>query len=228
MAASRYTFKSQNRGSITASETSTENQSHRSRSSSENSIQPPRTSTHRSWDFLAISGPSMITFDSSLQDNRGQPENVSSALDSQGRPVQSYSALEPVNSHSEYGDAPYGMPLGFYELVFDEQNLQSGPYWRLKDDFGADINYPRTIVINPRQQDQDMLSCLVGGCDSAGRFRRKADLIRHYKTVHFHPDLIPCPRRRCSRKGDSGFKRQDHLMEHLRNFHGDGKVAREQ
>lgn len=62
--------------------------------------------------------------------------------------------------------------------------------------------------------------CMVGGCES--NFSRSADLNRHYTTVHFpDPARLDCPKPRCSRKGDQGFTRQDHLTEHLRQYHGD-------
>jgi len=52
-------------------------------------------------------------------------------------------------------------------------------------------------------------------------FKRKADLQRHEVCVHNigHLQKLSCPFNRCSRKGDNGFKRKDHLTEHLRHYH---------
>jgi hypothetical protein len=52
-------------------------------------------------------------------------------------------------------------------------------------------------------------------------FARKADLQRHMACVHDKAKQTrkDCPHRRCSRKGENGFLRQDHLTEHLRHFH---------
>ncbi|EEQ91429.1 uncharacterized protein BDCG_06549 [Blastomyces dermatitidis ER-3] len=60
--------------------------------------------------------------------------------------------------------------------------------------------------------------CMFPRCESS--FSRSADLSRHYPTVHF-PDSVrlDCPKPRCSRKGEQGFTRQDHLNEHLRQYH---------
>ncbi|KKZ65657.1 hypothetical protein EMCG_08495 [[Emmonsia] crescens] len=60
--------------------------------------------------------------------------------------------------------------------------------------------------------------CMYPRCESS--FSRSADLSRHYPTVHF-PDSVRlnCPKPKCSRKGEQGFTRQDHLNEHLRQYH---------
>jgi hypothetical protein len=61
--------------------------------------------------------------------------------------------------------------------------------------------------------------CDHEGCESA--FARKADRDRHKFCVH-NKDISEkkdCPEPACNRKGDNGFTRQDHLTEHLRNFH---------
>ncbi|KAK2739392.1 hypothetical protein FQN55_009465 [Onygenales sp. PD_40] len=60
--------------------------------------------------------------------------------------------------------------------------------------------------------------CMYPHCESS--FSRSADLSRHYPTVHF-PDTVRlnCPKPKCSRKGEQGFTRQDHLTEHLRQYH---------
>lgn len=49
-------------------------------------------------------------------------------------------------------------------------------------------------------------------------FSRKADVARHDRS-HHNRSFMDCPRHRCSRKGESGFTRRDHLQEHLRQYH---------
>ncbi|KAF2654431.1 hypothetical protein K491DRAFT_600854, partial [Lophiostoma macrostomum CBS 122681] len=63
-------------------------------------------------------------------------------------------------------------------------------------------------------------TCDVPNCTSTANFTRLADLQRHQSTVHGMgtPDF-PCTVPRCTRVGDKGFTRRDHLVEHLRNFH---------
>jgi len=51
-------------------------------------------------------------------------------------------------------------------------------------------------------------------------FTRMADLARHRKSIH-EKQYIDCPKRLCSRKGINGFTRNDHLVEHLRGYHGE-------
>ena len=42
---------------------------------------------------------------------------------------------------------------------------------------------------------------------------------RHVQSVHF-PQKLDCPKPKCTRKGSQGFPRKDHLIEHLRGYHG--------
>ncbi|KAL9111938.1 MAG: hypothetical protein Q9227_003788 [Pyrenula ochraceoflavens] len=65
------------------------------------------------------------------------------------------------------------------------------------------------------------LICLYPGCE--GLFARPADLSRHYRTVHFIERLYDCPWERCEQKGIRGFTRKDHLIEHRRNYHMEGR-----
>jgi len=65
--------------------------------------------------------------------------------------------------------------------------------------------------------------------DSNGRptrqFTRKADVHRHHKLTH-DKQYIDCPRRNCNRKGEHGFTRVDHQIEHLRGYHGEDIAKR--
>jgi hypothetical protein len=61
-------------------------------------------------------------------------------------------------------------------------------------------------------------ACLTPSCNST--FTRKADLERHITTVHIlDAPRFDCPMYRCHRTGEDGFTREDHLKEHLRNYH---------
>lgn len=63
-------------------------------------------------------------------------------------------------------------------------------------------------------------TCDITGCTSNAQFTRLADLQRHQSTVHgMGTPEFPCTVPRCSRVGDKGFTRRDHLIEHLRSFH---------
>ncbi|PGG97331.1 hypothetical protein AJ80_09719 [Polytolypa hystricis UAMH7299] len=79
---------------------------------------------------------------------------------------------------------------------------------------------PRTMRGENLERSGSRYVCMMSGCSSS--FSRSADLNRHYTTVHFpDPTRLDCPKPRCTRKGNEGFTRQDHLNEHLRQYHGD-------
>jgi hypothetical protein len=60
-------------------------------------------------------------------------------------------------------------------------------------------------------------ACPIPGCPSS--FTRTADLHRHDQTCHALQKLFDCPKPRCRRKAENGFKRKDHLVKHLRSYH---------
>jgi hypothetical protein len=57
-------------------------------------------------------------------------------------------------------------------------------------------------------------------------FSRRADLSRHTQAMH-NSQLLDCPFRQCERKGDRGFPRLDHLIEHRRGYHHEHIPKRE-
>ncbi|KAK7185708.1 crol alpha [Paraphaeosphaeria sporulosa] len=74
--------------------------------------------------------------------------------------------------------------------------------------------------VGSAQQVARTWKCELPNCTSTANFTRLADLQRHQSTVHGvgTPDF-PCTVKDCTRVGDKGFTRRDHLVEHLRNFH---------
>ncbi len=64
--------------------------------------------------------------------------------------------------------------------------------------------------------------CLHPGC--LRQFKRSYDLCRH-SAIHRPQDLLyDCPNRWCGRVGEFGFRRKDHLHEHLRMMHPAAKI----
>jgi hypothetical protein len=57
-------------------------------------------------------------------------------------------------------------------------------------------------------------------------FSRRADLLRHIRSTHSLPH-IDCPWKKCARRGSAGFMRQDHLLEHRRQYHKENITAGE-
>ncbi|KAK3173595.1 hypothetical protein OEA41_006927 [Lepraria neglecta] len=72
---------------------------------------------------------------------------------------------------------------------------------------------------SPKGGEGKLLHCISPQCEY--KTERQFDLDRHMDT-HFPPSvekLLPCPGRGCGRTGEHGFKRKDHLTEHLRKVH---------
>lgn len=61
------------------------------------------------------------------------------------------------------------------------------------------------------------IPCDFPKCPST--FGRVADRDRHMRTVHSKSKPYPCDVRNCTRGGNNGFSRKDHLWEHKRNYH---------
>ena len=81
---------------------------------------------------------------------------------------------------------------------------------------------PRTrhLILSPHSR---VFACLWPSCIHTAK--RKADVERHYNCVHCKAEmeLHDCPVHKCTRKGPGkkgGFTRRDHLIEHLRSYHG--------
>ncbi len=71
---------------------------------------------------------------------------------------------------------------------------------------------------NKDQSSPTLLHCLHPGCAHVSK--RQYDLNRHISKKHgLATELSDCPRKNCHRVGENGFKREDHLTEHLRKFH---------
>jgi len=102
------------------------------------------------------------------------------------------------------------------EYYYERQSSDGTEYWALKEEYWS-LDCPRTYIIGPIQEQSQWL-CLEARC--GGIFTRKADLERHIKTIHYpSPPQFDCPKKGCSRTGEDGFTREDHLKEHLRNYH---------
>ncbi|KAI9768806.1 MAG: hypothetical protein M1840_004620 [Geoglossum simile] len=120
-----------------------------------------------------------------------------------------------MNSSSSEPNAPSTEVLQYY---YDYVSSDGMVYWSLKDEF-LKYNYPRTYIIGQTQGEVPaQWTCLESYCD--GVFTRKADLQRHITTRHNpNPPQHECPFKKCNRRGEDAFTRDDHLREHLRNYH---------
>ncbi|KAI9855148.1 MAG: hypothetical protein M1824_006288 [Vezdaea acicularis] len=105
----------------------------------------------------------------------------------------------------------------FYDLIQREDPYPS--YYQLKPGYEPNENLPYTVLCNQRVNKDKQFVCLYKGCATHGKFRRAADLDRHYKDTHNPQYLFDCPDKNCNRVGENGFKRQDHLVEHRRTVH---------
>lgn len=135
--------------------------------------------------------------------------SVASSRDAQGYIEESPFAISATGSPML---SPYGQAAGD-EVEFSSENSQSpdGQLPPSPDAAGASDS------ADPKRK----WACREEECVERKPFKRHADLMRHMTTVHHKDGMekFDCPRRGCPRKGDNGFTRNDHLREHLRNFH---------
>jgi hypothetical protein len=134
---------------------------------------------------------------------------------------------EYATSPDQDNSFPSSMPLYYDEHAYLDNDMQQTPavqmerqnpkYVRLTLDRGVSSNF---VSINSKGEIWQCLKC-------PSHFTRCADLNRHYATVH-NPagPKKDCPRKKCTRVGDNGFTRKDHLMEHLRQYHKDQTIPK--
>ncbi|KAI9699683.1 MAG: hypothetical protein M1836_002717 [Candelina mexicana] len=190
-----------------------------------------RRTSQGSWDLLSNSA------------SMSPSESSSGVSYSAVSPQQSYTYSEPSHNTPEPAmntmQAPEGFPPGMYKLI---QDAGEGIYWLLDPAYRVYSHIPQTIMVssrylspsplqpnNPHAADPPTLPhssnkanqfvCLWQ-CSTKGKFKRKADLQRHYDTCHVeHPAVWDCTMPKCGRTGLNGFSRKDHMWEHLRQYH---------
>lgn len=69
--------------------------------------------------------------------------------------------------------------------------------------------------------------CKDPECGPEVVFTRSTDLRRHQDSKHGRRRDFPCPVKNCERVGERAFARKDHLVEHLRQYHGVAVKKRE-
>ncbi|KAI0114484.1 hypothetical protein GGR51DRAFT_447244 [Nemania sp. FL0031] len=100
-------------------------------------------------------------------------------------------------------------------------------YWRPKPDHKPIDQGPTTGDVEDTAATNDGLYvCKEKGCH--GRFRRKADFIRHREQRHLPADKktkFPCDWKKCQRAKDP-FYRRDHQRDHFRDYHSEDLTRR--
>ncbi|KAF3479944.1 uncharacterized protein GIQ15_06920 [Arthroderma uncinatum] len=123
--------------------------------------------------------------------------------------------------------SPYEYDINEHDSRQSTQEQADGFPTSLNQDYLFDSQYMARVSPSPRSSNTERSSqrfiCLYENCE--GSFSRVADLSRHQKSIHF-PTKMDCPKSRCNRKGYYGFTREDHLTEHLRQYHGDNLAKR--
>jgi hypothetical protein len=75
-----------------------------------------------------------------------------------------------------------------------------------------------TALLRANSSTGHLWYCVHPGCTHVSK--RQFDLSRHIQNRHnIGNERHDCPGKNCHRVGDSGFKRKDHLTEHLRKVH---------
>ncbi|KAF2683113.1 hypothetical protein K458DRAFT_419328 [Lentithecium fluviatile CBS 122367] len=140
-------------------------------------------------------------------------------------PVPQYTQAQINAYYTQYGCYPQ-QP---YEVVTESFYAQSGgiapsSYAHAPTTAPAYAPYAGghslTVQEQPRSRSPRTWKCELPNCSSTANFTRLADLQRHQSTVHgVGTPGYPCTVQDCTRVGEKGFTRRDHLVEHLRNFH---------
>ncbi|KAM5490578.1 hypothetical protein MaudMau93_002382 [Microsporum audouinii] len=170
------------------------------------------------------------------------------------RPQSGYlSSLAPPMAYSSSTDSnksistPYSSPSTYFNTMnschsptssyeydtseYETHNSTQGQYGSLSTSSNQDYPFDGQNMVgltsSPRSTAADRSSqrfiCLYENCEAS--FSRVADLSRHQKSIHF-PTKMDCPKPHCNRKGFYGFTREDHLTEHLRQYHGENLAKR--
>ncbi|KMW67239.1 hypothetical protein, variant [Blastomyces dermatitidis ER-3] len=181
--------------------------------------QPQYTSYHtpRSQYPLPTSVAPAMSYSSSTDSNSSTRTASSMISTSSGHQQQTayYSSHYPTTS------AGFTDPI--YQQQQQQQQRQASASYTTSPEYVLVTEEAATTPSRPAraaglERSGSRYVCMFPRCESS--FSRSADLSRHYPTVHF-PDSVrlDCPKPRCSRKGEQGFTRQDHLNEHLRQYH---------
>ncbi|KAH8820935.1 hypothetical protein F5884DRAFT_661509 [Xylogone sp. PMI_703] len=105
-----------------------------------------------------------------------------------------------------------------YQFVVEKG---SEPYLQLLPQYQADNVTPQRVYLDdPKMGPKGPFQCQYPGhCPGTGKFKRLADLDRHYKNVHSAAtETYPCDYLKCTRLSEP-FTRKDHYRDHLRDFH---------
>ncbi|KAI1126343.1 hypothetical protein F5Y10DRAFT_214483 [Nemania abortiva] len=99
--------------------------------------------------------------------------------------------------------------------------------WRSRPDLGPmDQGLATRAAEDTAPTNEGLFVCKERGCK--GRFRRKADWIRHIEQRHTPADKkpkYPCDWKKCQRSKEP-FYRRDHQRDHLRDFHAEDLTRR--
>lgn len=89
-------------------------------------------------------------------------------------------------------------------------------YTRLSSERSNRHHHDDSSSSTTERESSNRVPCEWEGCIAT--FSRKADVTRHLTSTH-KVKLVDCDVNNCSRKGDNGFARKDHLLEHKRGYH---------
>jgi len=152
---------------------------------------------------------------------------------------------QTLSSYSSFPNPSYAYDSGISYDINGQPMAQSWPSWhslqtqqlvqpypnywsKPLNEYGGNAMLSTDDTMSPQSEESETkpvkhtskkFKCDFDGCNSA--FARKADRDRHKFCVHNKgtSEKKDCPEESCTRKGEHGFTRTDHLTEHLRNFH---------
>ena len=134
------------------------------------------------------------------------PRNQDQGFDvEQGSPAASPSHLAPTSMKHDKGDSKKSKATQLSQLYVSRP-----------------LHRARVRKVNAhKDRHRNRVAC--HHCSNT--FSRQADVDRHVESVHnrerreMQGNLLDCPYENCHRKGNRGFGRKDHWLEHRRSFH---------
>ncbi|KAK3060324.1 hypothetical protein LTS18_008798, partial [Coniosporium uncinatum] len=156
--------------------------------------------------------------------NYGNANMSALGYQTNGTPAYTYSqpivipAVAVNDRPYDYSHVSYARHSAFSPVLSSQDSCDAEAFSPISEQQEpVSVSLSRESSTGPRNKKS--WCCPESGCSRV--FKRKADCQRHVDCVHRADRLRlhPCTVRRCSRGGDNGFKRKDHLTEHMRNFH---------
>ncbi|OCL10981.1 hypothetical protein AOQ84DRAFT_205019 [Glonium stellatum] len=178
--------------------------------------------------IFTVSEPSRVSPSDQAQDGNRSPTSLNTyqtgfhSLSGGARAIDDQAPSSPIDyqqTHSTNIYPPGGRSYPQYSYSYDD-----APVWPEQSQGHNDALLPspgaeKSTPISRSNSRSGRMSYTCGNDECTASFTRQADLQRHQSTVHSKEKPFPCNVKNCTRVGERGFSRRDHLIEHLRSYH---------